>query len=577
MVSEIERLAGRDLQTALPPVVADSWRRCLESYNLPPDVPRRADVLSRAELRDATDVQETLVRAAGSEVDSLFKHLACREHIVSLASPGGVMLLFRCDPYWLDELTAAGVLLGSVWPEELQGTNGVGTCIKVGTPLSIVGPEHYNTAVKGLTCTVAPIFGSHSQIEGVLNVTSMRVESTQSAAFLREVVNRSAKLIELRYFKQRNSRHRLIKVETDDHLYLQGAHCWLAVDDNDRIVDSASGDPAALGRPASALIDLRLDEFLASESERHHSGRIVATEEDSVAPVRGRSPSFHGRGWSRRSTVVPPFADPRLDENLVTAERLLVAGIPIAVQGETGTGKSTFARTVGDRVRRGEGSLFVVSCAVPPPPDTFPPLDNLVGSTLVLDQIDDASEPTQRHLLALLDDDNALRRRHVSLITTCTEDISRLLETGRLRRELADRLRGASLRLAPLRTSPDLRTVIRNVFHAEAEELRKPGLALSEEMLLVLSSYDWPGNLRELRQALRHALVLAKEPISVDDLPDYIVGPLGERNLKARSQHEAARIEAALRHNGGNVSKTARYLGISRATLYRKIQIGRRQ
>lgn len=71
-------------------------------------------------------------------------------------------------------------------------------------------------------------------------------------------------------------------------------------------------------------------------------------------------------------------------------------------------------------------------------------------------------------------------------------------------------------------------------------------------------------------------MALADGPsVRLSHLPAEIVEQIARKDLTARSQSEAARIEAALRHNGGNVSLTARYLGVSRATLYRKIQIGK--
>jgi transcriptional regulator of acetoin/glycerol metabolism len=113
-----------------------------------------------------------------------------------------------------------------------------------------------------------------------------------------------------------------------------------------------------------------------------------------------------------------------------------------------------------------------------------------------------------------------------------------------------------------------------DLFRTERETLGKPELELDDDSRLVLLHYHWPGNLRELRNTLRHAVALADgKQIGLEHLPDNIVEELARKDLTARSQSEASKIEAALRYNGGNVSLTARYLGVSRATLYRKIQI----
>ncbi len=140
--------------------------------------------------------------------------------------------------------------------------------------------------------------------------------------------------------------------------------------------------------------------------------------------------------------------------------------------------------------------------------------------------------------------------------------------------DLMHRLKGGQVALAPLRAAPDLDATINDLFHVERTTLGRPDVEMDDDARLVLSHYHWPGNLRELRNTLRHAVALADgKMIGMEHLPDDIVDEIARKDLTARSQSEASKIEAALRYNGGNVSLTARYLGVSRATLYRKIQI----
>jgi transcriptional regulator of acetoin/glycerol metabolism len=150
----------------------------------------------------------------------------------------------------------------------------------------------------------------------------------------------------------------------------------------------------------------------------------------------------------------------------------------------------------------------------------------------------------------------------------------RLAKSGELRSGLWHRLKGGIVDIPPLRSNPDLPGTIDDLFKVELTAIRREGLRLSKEARLILSNYHWPGNIRELRNALRHAAVLADgDVIGSEHLPNDIVEAIARKDLTARSQSQASRIEAALRHNGGNVSLTARYLGVSRATLYRKIQV----
>jgi transcriptional regulator of acetoin/glycerol metabolism len=116
--------------------------------------------------------------------------------------------------------------------------------------------------------------------------------------------------------------------------------------------------------------------------------------------------------------------------------------------------------------------------------------------------------------------------------------------------------------------------LISDLLKIESRELGRAEVRLSDEARLVMLNYHWPGNVREMRNAIRHSVVLAEgKVVDLEHLPEDMVSQLAKTDLTARSKSQASRIEAALRHNGGNVSLTARYLGVSRATLYRKIQI----
>jgi transcriptional regulator of acetoin/glycerol metabolism len=160
------------------------------------------------------------------------------------------------------------------------------------------------------------------------------------------------------------------------------------------------------------------------------------------------------------------------------------------------------------------------------------------------------------------------------LIALTDSDFDHLAKSGKLRGSLLHRLKGGTVFLPPLRNHPDLAGVINDFLKIESREFGQRELRLSEEAQLVMLNYHWPGNLRELRNAIRHAVVLADaDSIDLEHLPEDMVSEIARTDLTARSQSQTSRIEAALRHNGGNVSLTARYLGVSRATLYRKIHI----
>lgn len=600
MISEISRLrnrAGNGVIAPLPGHVEDSWQRCLETYNLSPDLLRPTEMLTWHELQSRLEQYEAIVHFAQPEIERLFQRLVDNEYMVSLASSEGVMLMFRCDHHFLGEMSNFRVLPGSNWSEEIQGTNGIGTCLKTGKSLSIIGEQHFNTHVHALSCSVAPIFGKGGAINGVVNVTSSRPVNDKTARLVCDIVERAARRIENRYFADRNRHLRTLCLSLEQDFTDIAAEARVAVDDTGRIVDVSQNTPALLNHSREALVGTDLGSLmdldlpleggrirrtelpdrngraifarLLPESEAVRGTPGPATRQSAKAPSLPSPPALPGTPPGRRQL------HPHLVERLAVAQRMLAAHVPVLVQGETGVGKSTFAALLAGHGGRGEGNVMVLNCAVLTGEDeALDRLSRLSHFTLVLDHVEETSRAAQARLLQLLSDDHLLQSRDIGLVSIAGCDLAKLEQEGRLRADLYHRLKGVVINLDPLRATPGLDAQIQTVFAEEAQAQGKHDRQLDETARLVLSNYHWPGNLRELRQAARHAAILVEgDRIGIGQLPAGIVSEIAHDNLSARSQSEASRIEAALRHNGGNVSETARYLGISRATLYRKIQI----
>jgi sigma-54 dependent transcriptional regulator, acetoin dehydrogenase operon transcriptional activator AcoR len=603
--NEIARLSlsrGVDVAKPLPTIVTDSWKRCLSDYHLDPDRVQRPAILTHAELRELSEKYSDLLAVAGPEVESLFLRLVDSEYLVSLASPQGAMMLFRCDYHFLTDMSNFGVLPGSVWTEERQGTNGVGTCLRTGKSVTIVGNQHYGSAAQSLTCLTAPILGKFGAVESVLNVTTPRAGDERTNRVVLDIVERSARRIENKYFGrvyQKNNILRLAKDREDIDLAEEGQ---IAVDDNGLVVAGTSYVARLTGQSAEDLIgrqiedvfdlDVRLGDLApgkpipfvmngktlhaalttAGDRARHHRTSAFATVHS--IPLQPSLPAV--------IRVNPPLPESRLDPMmsmvLDRAKKLLEAGLPFVITGESGTGKSTFARIAARRTFGDQSIIIEVDCAAHSGQVIAQAVAELsgVGATgaIILDRLSELDESDQATLLAVLENNLHLATNRVGLIALTAIHLEHMVRDGTLRSDLFHRLNGGTIELPSLRTNPDLHSAIKDLLKLELMALGKPGLTLSEQARLVLENYHWPGNTRELRHALRHAVALADgKTIELDHLPAEMVSELACKDLTARSQAEASRIEAALRFNGGNVSTTARHLGVSRATLYRKIQI----
>jgi transcriptional regulator of acetoin/glycerol metabolism len=593
-ISSILRSRGA-AEGRLPDVVEQSWKRCLTDYNLLPDAVPRASVLSHSEIRLMMEQREEFMRIAEPEVERLFRQLVDSEYLVSLASPQGAMVLFRCDYQYLSELAGSGVIPGSIWSEDQQGTNGVGTCLRVGKPVTIAGTEHYGSAIQRLTCLTAPVLGRNGAIESVINVTTARNADARMNRMVQSIVERSARRIENGYFGRMNRRNLMLRILDNGEAADIAEEGRLALDDNGRIIDGSSFTSRLLGQDLGGLMGRAAEDLFEMDRSiseirpdapitLNYRGRTLQAmlslpeirqrSQSNAISLRSATPKLRTVDLAEEALRINPILSQALDR----AQRLLSAGLPLVITGESGSGKTAFAKAVA-RCCFGEDSeiVFIDCASMQSQGDLATVLQGRLSgqrSCLLIDRIDEMDEARQTALLALLENDRQAGANGIGVIVISTHDLDHLARENRMRIDLVHRLKGGQVGLPPLRCVPDLEETITDLFKIERESLGKPQLGLDDDSRLVLLHYHWPGNLRELRNTLRHAVALADgKQIGLEHLPDNIVEEIARKDLTARSQSEASKIEAALRYNGGNVSLTARYLGVSRATLYRKIQI----
>ncbi len=255
------------------------------------------------------------------------------------------------------------------------------------------------------------------------------------------------------------------------------------------------------------------------------------------------------------------------------ATRVASTDVPVLLRGESGTGKNVLARWLWQHGSRKAAPFVSVSChAHSNELLNKRKLQESDGGTLFLDEIGDLSVEGQAHLLRFLDEE-----RHVRLIAATNRNIE---ETGRFREDLLFRLNVVTLVCPALRDrTEDLRPFAQHYLARAAARQHRPAFELSEASLRAIASHAWPGNLRELRNAVERAVILSPGPrIEVDDLgippaPDpatrrpSVEAALGaEVSLDALEREHIARIIA----RAPTLETAARTLGIDASTLQRK-------
>jgi DNA-binding NtrC family response regulator len=291
------------------------------------------------------------------------------------------------------------------------------------------------------------------------------------------------------------------------------------------------------------------------------------------------------------------------------AEKIAPSDLPILVTGENGTGKELLARSVHQSSRRKDGPFVAVNCGALPENLLESALFGHVrgsftgatrdhkglfaeahGGTIFLDEVGDMPPPLQVKVLRALEAGEILpvgadRPKNVDLraISATHQDLLKLQREGRFREDLYWRLKGAELRLPPLRERVSDIALLAKHFLNQSAHLASDGRAklLSDAALEALQQHQWPGNLRELRHEMQRAAVLAgdRREIQPEDLSftgaerSAPAGGHGGSSLQSKVEAlERREIEAALQQFNNNRTHAAAALGLSRQGLLKKIE-----
>ncbi len=280
--------------------------------------------------------------------------------------------------------------------------------------------------------------------------------------------------------------------------------------------------------------------------------------------------------------------------------RFSATSLPLVLEGETGCGKSFLAARVHRRSRPGR-PLVVVDCGAVPASLAAAELfghgagaftdatrarrgrlEQAGDGTLILDRVETLAAEAQIALLRALEErrfvplgGTAARPLRARVVATATEDVAACLEEGRLRRDLYHRLAGFHARIPPLRARPEDILPASLAFLRRQSRRMNTTFTLDPECAELLREYPWPGNFRELEGALTRACLTAEDGVVRPQhlgLPAHNWPAVAEWAAeRRRSLAEVTRLYAlwVLAHEGGNVSRAARVLGVSRRTLIR--------
>jgi DNA-binding NtrC family response regulator len=271
----------------------------------------------------------------------------------------------------------------------------------------------------------------------------------------------------------------------------------------------------------------------------------------------------------------------------------------VLLQGEPGTGKELLARALHEQSPRADAPFVTINCDAMPEGlvesalfgdekasfagatvRTAGAIERAHGGTLLLDEVTEMRVDLQSKLLRAIQAQEFERvggtqpiKMDVRLIATTSRDLKSEVDAGRFRGDLYARLNGTPIRTPPLRErTEDIPRLVSHFLHRAAETLGISVPAVSAEAMRLLQSYRWPGNIRELSNAIERATILGRNGMLLPAHLD-IAGGAGAAPVFNLDELEKQAIDRALAATGGNRTRAAKLLGISERTLRNKLNV----
>ena len=623
-------LLGRELPPhVVRDVIEGSWVRCL-SAGVDPQRAQAAPPLSEAALAALQHGHHDLIGASVPIMGQVRDFLAESGTIMILADPSGTILESEGDPATVDEAWSIRLVAGANWNEGTCGTNAIGTALSIGQSVQVHAAEHFCSGIKPWTCSATvirdPIDG---EVLGVLDVSGQKNSFTRHCLSLAVI---AASRIEVELVR-REEEHRY-------HLAAAGrgrvsAGGLLYFDRKGRLVEAdaeAARSLRAMGVSAESARRARVNTFdarLAAPAARTplpewlrpewvqpilRDGERLGTIVTLPEPLRwGRAQ----RGVSHRDSAADASRAERgslaqivgrnalLRQALEKAQLLAEVDVPVLLLGETGVGKERFARVIHECGRRKGGPFVTLNCGGLPRDILASELFGYVegaftgarrsgmvgkieaagGGTLFLDEIGEMPLDLQPYFLRVLEGgevyplgDSRPRKVDFRLVAATNKDLRAEVNAHRFRMDLFYRVAVTALRIPTLRErSEDIPSLIEHFGQQVSQRHRVAVKRFDPAVLSALCAYEWPGNIRELRNVVEGLVLMATgDTVSISDLPAELTSsrpaPVASAGVMDLESAERDAIAGAITACRGNLTVVARQLRISKSTLYLKVK-----
>lgn len=610
-------------------VIAASWDRC-RGYGLSHSSRPEALPLDQSEVDLLRARNRVLLETTEGEVLPYYENiLANSKCMILLTDHQGAILDHWGDQRFVESSRKPLFRPGTRWLEETHGTNAIGTAIACGHAVQVQRNEHYLKCNRFMIGSAAPILDEHQELVAVLNVSS---DAYLPQAHTLGMVRLMSQSVENRLLiRSYSEEHFLLTFNTNaDNLDSQWSGI-IAFNEAGRVVaaNRRAGqllDSVLEGQQVSEVFELEEQALLGQADLAQLSLRTPARRKFHGQVRRPARP----RPQPDTTPPVPAgpeepfrfdrieFGEPRIARCIQQATRVVDRDIPILILGETGVGKEVFVKALHQASGRAQKPMVAVNCAAIPAELVESELFGyekgaftgassrgavgLVrkadGGMLFLDEIGEMPLGAQARLLRVLQEREVMPLGSaesypvdIRLVSATNQGLQGKVESGQFRRDLYYRISGLNLELPPLRERADRRELCRRLYQRYRE--RHHGPELPEDILDLFERHRWPGNIRQLINVLQVALAMAESgSLAMWHLPDDFIRDLQGHGAEQRPRAvveppalvagtdlatapaagDGDNLLSVYKQYRGNVSRTARHLGYSRNTVYKRLR-----
>lgn len=610
--TEIEPQQHSFLSEELPHKrIRESWQRCYDAGLDHGHSPREVDASSQ-EMRELLEQESFLLHLVRSEFPKLQKQLPGDSCLLGFANRNAVLIEVTCPNPILR--SASRAFPGSCWQEKFRGTNAIGTAAFTREPIAVSTQEHFLREYSALTCIATPISSPEGEVLGIIHLSSnCLVRKRHSMALL----GMSATHIESEIFKQRYRSEILLQFHSRDEFADTLDAGLIALNEDGQVISSnhqaqflLEGLPLHPGRHFDEIFRVPFEQFMSQPQNAGHVTHLVDIKGSSSStlvylpdhrakslPCSPNASEMKERSSSSSTGFV--CSDPVVANAVSMASRAVSLSVPILIRGETGTGKEMLAQ-YAHRVSGRSGAFVAVNCAAVPESLIEAELfgyregaftgartggaEGLIlqanKGTLFLDEIGDMPLNLQPALLRFLDSwtvrpigSGKEIKVDVQLITATNCDLEQAIAERRFRRDLLHRINQVELSLPPLRLRSDFEEIVTSILNGLSPHCR-----IGTEAVQLLREQPLSGNVRELKNILLRAVLNCTGTDCSAAVIHLLPGtPLLQESEKIEAESplldmRRSMILDAFKKNGGNVSKVAQDLRVSRNTVYRELR-----